>query len=350
MDDLNRIYNISIDSEETSFGKLFFILILVVSVIELVTFPLIKLEKFKKYFGFQSTLNWFLFTIGVLMFSALTFAKFGEITSFKCHLQIILLSLGLSFIYIPILTQLIIYFPDKNKYSEWVNKNKYLIFSLFTLVELFLNGLTFIVPIKVKDIYIDNGSNFQKCQFNVFTIATASLILIYKAIITLSLLLLIFIEWNDKTITYDIKFILCSIYINLITCIIYIVVNVINIKNYLSYYQLHLGLILIMTFSNYIVLFAIRLIMPFVKLKNEDLLLISKNKMSNSNNNGSRSITKTSVMSDSKLDENANNATSIYEKILEYHYRGTSEMSCSSSHTEKSNKGSTGISIDKSNV
>jgi len=198
------------------------------------------------------------------MISSMAITKFGEITVFKCHLQIILLSLSLTFIYIPILIQLIIYFPDSNKYSDWVNRNKYLLFLMFILIDTFLNGLTFIKTFEVKDIYIDEGKNFQKCESrNALTIVSIAIIILYKLIIIIGLLLLIFIEWNLKETALDVKYLATALFMDTLSLITLIIFNKIKINNYVLYNLVLAINILVFAVSNHIFIYLVRVLPVF---------------------------------------------------------------------------------------
>ncbi|ORX84437.1 periplasmic binding protein-like II, partial [Anaeromyces robustus] len=117
IDDLTKIYHIAMDSKETSSGLTFFILFLVTIIMMIFSLIFLFIKKFEKYFSFLSKLDWIIIVIGIIIIAVSNFYNFGELTDFKCQMKNSLLALGFTFIYGPILCQLIINFPETNKYS-----------------------------------------------------------------------------------------------------------------------------------------------------------------------------------------------------------------------------------------
>ncbi|ORX58372.1 hypothetical protein BCR36DRAFT_111115 [Piromyces finnis] len=263
IDDLARVYYIQINSKETSIGLIIFTLLIITIPLILLSLIFIHINKFSDHFSFLSKPSWYLIIIGIVVSLSSGFTKFGMISDIKCHLNDILFYTGYSIIYIPMLWKLIILLKLENKYSKWITKNRCKFISIFGLINLILNGLTLIDSYDIEDIIVNEGQNFQICAKNrIFTKLMYLLIIGYNIIIMTTLLLLIFIEWGLRKMYYDIRFILTSLYLNIITFIIFSVFNFLKIHNYILYFILHMSSLFIISIINYLTLYGIRLFIP----------------------------------------------------------------------------------------
>ncbi|KAG4107829.1 periplasmic binding protein-like II [Neocallimastix lanati (nom. inval.)] len=235
------------------------------------------------YTSFLPRSDWFMIIIGIVMILCGGLTEFGNIR--------------LLIIYIPILQKLIITFPnDKNKYSLWFKNNKYLFYSFIIIFDILLNALTLIKPYEV--IIINEGKRYQIC---------------YKVILALVILLLIFIEWNLVKIRMDERFILGSIYLNIMTISIYLIFNSFKISSYISYYIIQEVLILLLAFTNFIILYFVRILLNKFNKKDEMDILFERFRASKS------SMSKTYVSNQNSTYTNKSTSTSVLSKILTYH-------------------------------
>jgi len=270
INDITKIYYISLESKDSNVGIISFMLISVISLLMLLSLVFIFRKNLDEYFSFMSKDFWFLAVLGSIIILWVPITNYGNVTSFKCHLKLLLLSIGFSLNKIPIISKLIIIFPEKNKFSNWVKKYEYVFLFFNLLIDISLNGLLFLNPITPKSVMIDDGENFQICKFNELYIIF--ILLVYKIIIIISLSLLIFIEWNIKSIIHDMMFFNSAITIDILTFILLIVFIFIKIDNYISYFLIHLCICFIMSISNYIFLYGIRVILAFTEDKNSQLI------------------------------------------------------------------------------
>ncbi|ORX72574.1 hypothetical protein BCR32DRAFT_101103 [Anaeromyces robustus] len=328
MDDITKFYSMTIDSKETSIGLITFILYSVTLVLMILssTFPFINF--FKKHFSNLTKPSWMIIMLGIIIILMSGYTNYGTITNFKCQIKHVLFSVGNTFIYAPMLYRLIIFFPEENKYSTWIKNHNVKFFLILILLDSLFNGLAIFKPHSIKNIIINDGNNFQIChEDSLFSIISHILLITYKFIFLLGLLLLIFIEWNIKETFFDMKYLLSSIYINIICLTIYIILDIFFIRNYIWYFILQECLIYIISLSNYIILYGIKLLFPKLSKTDEINKIIKqvrvseslKNQVISSNENViSKAESDVSKMS-SKSSSTVKN--SAYSKILCYHYR-----------------------------
>jgi len=221
MDDILRVYDVGLNSKDTSIGLVTLIVFSVTIVLIICSLALLFSEKYNKLFSFLSKPSWCLVILGIISIFSISFTKIGKLTSFKCQLSTVLLFMSSSLVYVPILCKLLIEFPVEIKISKWVENNKKKFISILICVSLILNGLLFIDSYKVEEIIINEGQNFKICKISsAFTVIINTVIIIYTVILFLSLLLLIFLEWNMTKLFIELRFVVSSIYLNVITSVV----------------------------------------------------------------------------------------------------------------------------------
>ena len=324
MGDLTKMYKIDVGTKETSIGLITVIVFSITMVIMASSLVLLLSEKKKMLFIFLPKPLWCLIILGILCISSVAFTKLGEVTSIKCHMSNVLFSVGYVFIYTPILFRLLIAYPEENDISKWINNNKYIFISIITSINLVLNGLTLVKNYDIEKIIINEGENFQKCDMNnKFSVVMMTAVITYNVALFLLILPLIFIEWNLKRSLMDLRFVMSSIYMNVITFGILSIFDYFNIRNYKLYFGLYVILVYILSLINYITLYGIRILLP--KFTKEDDIDILKFKYSDttkkSQNQYSMSCDPASVVSyaSSTTKNTENQSTSIFSKALEYH-------------------------------
>jgi len=325
-----KIYNISKDVGETNVGSIIFIIVIVLSSIMFISLIFPFMENYYPFFQFLSNDLWILTVFGSIAILLIIRTYIGEVTVEKCHLGILLLSLGFSFIYIPILYKLIVNFPESNFFSSWVKKRKYIFILSFIIVDLALNGLMLINKYQVKDIMINRGHNFQICKINsLFNYILLYILVLTKIIIMFLILLLIFVEWNINTTIYDLRFVVSTIYINIISIILYIIFENVMIKNYISYFLIKSVIIILFASSNYIFIYGYRLIIAFFNKKDTKIQFIKNiNDQFINSMSVSQSMKSTQYDTDANITSSSTNASSnktdskstIFSKLISYHY------------------------------
>jgi len=327
MDDLARVYYVNINSKETTIGLITFIIFNITVFVMLASLSLVFFENFKRYYFFLPKTSWFLIVLGIISILATGYTKIGKLSNLKCHLNNVFLSMGYSLIYIPILCRLLINFPEENKISKWINENKNKFNLLFLLINVILNGLAFIEKYNIENNIIDEGENFQICRMNrTYTMTIYIFNILYNIMIILALLLLIFIEWNSRKVFYDIRYILSSVYLNIITFIVFFIFNYFQIQNYKLHFGLYEILVYIIAVINYLTLYGIRILLPELMIKDNESEIIDKIKVHQSSYEKSENISVSSNMVEStpskksEISKYSSKSNSLFSKILEYHY------------------------------
>ncbi|KAL6631525.1 periplasmic binding protein-like II, partial [Neocallimastix sp. 'constans'] len=230
-----------------------------------------------------------------------------------------------------------------------------------TVVKLTLNSITFIMlmisPIKIKNIIIIEGENSQKCDnYKSFGLVLFHIIEFYISFLIFSILLLIFIEWNYKESYYNVRFLLAAIIMDILSVIIYIIFNKIDINDYNIYGFILSIIIFILALSNYTFTYGIRVLLVLIQKKKDDFdeeEFIKKNKIYNErlsnttttkatnsfnkeiefnsdSDSSSKNRRKSSVVSSNErrtsiFTENIRKASVISNKIMNYHFTVSKE-------------------------
>ena len=238
IEDYTKIYYISINSDDTNIGLISIIIIFGISTIMIISLIFLFIERYKSYYNFLSTDFWIITILGLLLYNISCLTEMGEKKIIKCHLKLIIISFGNTFTLIPVFHKLIINFPIKNRFSEWVKKNKYIFLFIFIIFDIILILITLIYPIYfIDEKEITNGKNFNICNINnVFSNIILLITVILKLVILLIFIILIYIEWNMETTYYDLRFLILSIHTNILFLIVIVIFNKIQINDYIYYF------------------------------------------------------------------------------------------------------------------
>jgi len=319
IDDIVKIYEITIDTSETLVGLIVFAITLLIIIMISLSFIFLLIEKYKKIFNFFSIDLWILIFIGFILSLCFIFTEYGEVNKLRCSLKYYFLNQGLTLIFIPIFYRLLINFPFKsedNKYYKWIKGNKFLIIFLFVLYDIILI-LIFIIPsvdIRVNEIV--DGKNFRIChEKNKYENIILSLFYSEKIIILFANLLLIFMEWNLYTSIIEIRLITLSLYATFLISIGFIIYYFINIKDYISYFIIRSMIIILFVLSNHIFLYGSRLLLYYSAKGKKPKLRYIKPASTVTTNNFSNSKTNSKIITDMKKSRN-----SVLSIILSYHY------------------------------
>jgi len=330
VDDMTRFYSLSLKTEDTYVGLIVFIIFVVLFIIISLSIVFLFIKRFKSNLKFLSNDLWFILIIGVLILMCSFILLYGNLSVIKCHLKAFLISFGFITSLIPNIYEFIIEFPEDNKLSIWTKNNKIKFILIFLAIDIVLNCLLIISPYKLKDIYLIDSENFQKCIISTtFGKIIQNLIMSYEIIIILIILVLVFMEWNLEKIYYDTRFILGAVFMDILSLIIYNITNKIEINNYIAYNIIFVSNTFILSTSNFIFMYCSRVLISFIR--NEDAELnesfIKRNQINNSVMKRSTLSTHTynSSSHNSSNKENINTAkrraSELSNKILSYHYK-----------------------------
>jgi len=160
---MSKFYTFNINSEDSIFVLVFFIMYCVISAIIVSSFILIFLKKLKSCFEILPKSFWMIYNIGSLMIISAVLTFYGSPTTFKCHLKTVLVLDGLFISLCPIFYILATNFPIINKLSDWIKDNKYLFISVLILFEILLSILLFLTPNYLNYIIVEDGESFKRC-------------------------------------------------------------------------------------------------------------------------------------------------------------------------------------------
>lgn len=321
IEDISKVYYISIQTTESNVGLIFLMIEIGISVMIIGSLVFLYIKKFNPHFKILPNAYWIVFILGQVLIMGNIFLDIGERSVLKCNLKLYLLSISYSTYLIPLLYFLIINFPEENnKISVWVNRNKYIFLLSFILFDIFICFLVHLTPYNVEDMMFEDEKNYQVCRMkNVFGKIIIYLMYIFKIIIILVSMLLIFIEWNLKNIRYDLHFISISYYSNILLLIGYIFISYINsIKCYKVHFILYQLIHISFSLFGYILVYGIRIVWSIMGNKSNEPSIndIINDLMYMANN-------KTYVESDEVVNNvnngNKNHAVRISEMILNYH-------------------------------
>ena len=351
IEDITKIYYISLGEDDNYIGLIIIIIVSIFSILMLFSLIFTFMENFQPFFENLSIDSWFLLIIGFILILCTALTNIGKLSERKCHLGIFLNSIGVSLYLITILYELIINFPEDNKFFRWVRKHKYLFLLFFLSIDFAFNGLSMINPFSVQTKIIENSHNYQICKMTTSLGKSMIFSVIFDKFILLIInSFLIFFEWNIKRTFYEVRFILLALYSNLLLVLIFLFINFIRI-NYYSHFIIQEGVIIFMSISSYIILYGYKLYSAFMKKQNVKLKFINsinKNFIDKSEcfnkSQLEEYITKTTTVvednnTDTEIENNeqinveqlVENNPSFFTKMLHYHYSRESynNVSCS---------------------
>jgi len=333
IEDITKIYKISLDTKDSSVGLTMFIILISVIVFMVMSLLLLYIKKYNIYFLSLSKDFWFVFMIGLTFLLCTGFTRMGNVTTFKCFLYPVFAIFGFSLTVIPFLHKMIVFFPEQNKISAWTEKHRYVFFLPFIVIDGILLLLFYFNGYDIKPVILNEGKHFEICQLkNIYGIVFLSLVVGYKLLITLLIIILGYVEWNISVIHMDIQCFISVIYIDILSLILLRITDLISIKSYILNFLIKVLIMMIVAIANYILLYGFQFFISFIKVKDEEIKLnintvyglgdnknssyyYSSNISSEVNNNTSNSNTEGSIKG------NFSSKSSFMSKLEEYHKR-----------------------------
>ncbi|ORX82997.1 periplasmic binding protein-like II [Anaeromyces robustus] len=319
--DITKIYYISINpNQSSSIGLYSFIITIVIAVLIILFSIFIFMEKYKGLFDYISKDLWIIFFIGLLINLSYIFTEYGEVTNIKCKLKPLLLSIGCNLTFTPFLYKLIVNFQERNKYFDYIEKNKYLFIFFINTLDVFLNLIFFISPFTPQYKNSLNGKKYKYCGINnSLSIYILSVLVIEKIILLLVILFFIFIEWNIIKTNRDVKLLTSAIYIDIILYILFVTFKFISIENYIVYSGIRIVVIMLYVLSNFLFIYFFRIF--FILTKKEETIKLYINKIhtidvtTSNYNNENTSFNNTSTINSCY----STNKRMSFSKIMNYH-------------------------------
>jgi len=132
-------------------------------------------------------------------------------------------------------------------------------------MEFLINGMLLITPYKIETKKVSNGENFEKCvqRKTGGKIISASIFSIHLLIFII-MSFLIYTEWNIEKIAVDVKFLMGNIFIIVLCFVIYIIMNLIDTKNFFLYTTSLISIGFIVSISTYFFTYAFRIFLSLV--------------------------------------------------------------------------------------
>jgi len=328
---LSKIYyfSFSSDSNYSTSGLVIFILYIIFSLAMFLSIIFLFKKNSESKFEFLPKGSWILTFIGNFIILSGLLTQYGKLTSLKCKLRIISLNFGFFLYLTPIFYKLIINFSSDGKFIHWVERNKKKSISLVLFFDLILNILFLFSKINLNKIIIINGESFERCKVN----GTFGLIIFYCLLLTIGIALLImlvfiFLEWNIIETYFDLRFLISGNLMDILLIILFIVINYLNIDNFHAYAISMIGNIFFFALTNYIFLYAYRLISKIIQINEEEKFIISflrKNEKYKESTFETENENCEPYINSNNTDS-CNSINRIREspnKILQYHYRNS---------------------------
>jgi len=325
IDDMTRVYYIAIESKE---GKIIFMTCMTIALFIFLSSLFLFIKEFQYQFNFLSKEIWVLSLTGYILLLFIISIDIDKVTPFRCHLKLCLQFIGFTLIFVPIFHKLISNFPEENRVSFFVNDHPYLFILAFLAFDIVILLLILINPYKIKDIIVTDGKNFQKCKMGgILSLLVLMLSVFVKIGIFLLSLFLIFLEWNLKSIFYDIRFCISAYLVDSILIVLISLMDYFDNKHYNSYTLIREILTLLFIITNYFLLYANRVFWyKLFKYNGEDYLAerIPHQSTVDSTSSYLRRFSFDSDMSYTLSNHQESNNNSSYRyfiNILRYHYR-----------------------------
>ena len=278
MEDITKIYKAPLDFKDISVGFVMMIIIVVIALLMLLSLIFLFLKKFKPFFTFLTIDLWFILVTGSVLVLITALMDIGDITVVKCHFRKGLLEVGMKMYLSVILYELAVNLPPEIKLSAWIKNHKYVFLLLLFSIDVSFNGLLIIDPYDVKIVIKGEGHNYRECVMNsIFGKVINIIMIIEKVFLVLTILFLLFMEWNMRNIYYEVRFILFSIYTKLLLILVSFLVEMVNINNYYIHFVITECLLILVSLIGYSCLYGYKLF--FALWNGESLEFISnKNK------------------------------------------------------------------------
>jgi len=339
IDDINRVYFITM---KNTFGAIIISFLVLLFVIVVIATSLIFIPSFQNYFTFFSNDLWIIYTIGTIMMLASAFEYFALPSNKKCILRQMFYINGKNLIYIPIIWKLTINYPIINNFSKWVEKHKLIFVSILYSIQFITSILNSIFgSIETVEINLDKPEkNFYICANNsIVGKAFNQIQYFYSLLLYLCICIFLFFEWNIEQTYFDIRHFSFAIIIDGISVALHYLFDFYNVNSYILYNILFIFINISFVIINHIYIFTIRTVILHYKIKyiKSDRKIISdvihnrvissiesSNVSYNANNaNVSDTNSKNSRNSTSKYSDTFYNSNYYKSRILNIHYSTT---------------------------
>jgi len=264
IEDIIKIYKFSLKTDDSFTGLVIFFLFIVLFAGTALSLVFIFIKVLESRFNFLSKNLWVITTLGSLTLMSSILTLYGDVTNAKCHLRITLINVGFVLSICPSLLKLISNFPKYNKVSVWFEKNKYVALIIIMIYTLGINRLFSMLSFDSHDIEMIGERKYKKCTME----STIGNILYYVTLffdffLILASLVLIFMEWNLKDTSLDVRYLASALFMDSLSLILLIIIDIFKFKDYIVYNVLLAINILIFSVFNHIFIFLVRILPMF---------------------------------------------------------------------------------------
>lgn len=342
---LNIEYLTKIYFEDKDFvGNRFITMIIgITDIFILISYLVAFTKKHRNKFKIFNPYYWFVYLFGLIMIMSYGFTGMGELTDFKCRIQPFVLSVGFTLSTSLLCIRLLINFPESDKHFVRFCENHTAICLIIAVsIDLLLNGLLLLDPYEIA-VKSDNHVMYNVCLMDSFAgHFFTGLIFIYKIIVALTMIILVFVEWNMKEFKQDIRYATATLFISIIIYIIYAIFNLVEINGYDEEFIIPSFMAYLYGVSNFFLYFMMRF---FAREEKEDEFDIQKHKALGGSR-GSKPSSMDRYMSNASLNQTNSNTgpkkMSFTEHLVSLHNFGdeikrTRDLSRTSNNSSMTN-------------
>jgi len=232
--------------------------------------------------------------LGSILILWIPLFSYGSIKSLKCNLRLLLFFIGYTFNFSPILYQLISHFPKKSEISIWVHKHRYMYLLLDLLIVI---------------------ENLKMCEYKgKFSIIILTGYIVIRIFLILQLL---FIERNISETKVERKFIISTLYFDILYFILSVILCAlstnIKIKSYVTHFVIQTVNFIVISITNFIFLYCCRL---FIRIKHFSLKIEEVSK-----NHFNFIIPDSDILKSNSISDNSNKAFINSNSVLQWYFR-----------------------------
>jgi len=156
-----------------------------------------------------------------------------------------------------------------HKFSQWVKTHKQVFLGILFSVDILLNGLILIDPYSIENIFKERGQNYKECKMKrAFGKCLLIVMTVEKLLLVMTILFLVFKEWNVRKIYYELRFIMFSLYSNLLLIIVAFIIDLIHFNNYYVHFVLQEIVLILISLLIYSCLYGYKLFYALLREKN----------------------------------------------------------------------------------
>ncbi|ORX49029.1 periplasmic binding protein-like II [Piromyces finnis] len=270
LDDITKIYHISIGVEDSPIGLIVFVIVIFLILMMLFSLVFLFIPKFEPYFEFLTKDFWILIVTGSIAGLITVLSFYGEMVPYKCFINYFSIAISFTLRIIPILQRLISNFPGENWFVNWVRNNKYLFVNSFITFDLILGFISHLVWYDVINIYVPYNKNYKACVvYENYANFTTYLTNIEKFLVISSVIILLFMEWNIEKTKDDIKTVSQAFSLNSFVFVLLNSFNFLNFRDYFGFFFVMSLLNILFSVSNFFFIYGAR-ILWILKKKERD--------------------------------------------------------------------------------